>query len=475
MKTPAVSLVFMCALTLFAATATGQITITSTDVNLILGVGHSQANKIDTVTSALDVGHHGLSSWDFSGLRMDSSMTLQSVAVPGTPFAGNFPGSTHAFQTSFTYVLSGVAVPVTAYVYFQLSTSTLINPGEGASGSIGPFPGTGLITNIPAYVFYTFPLTLGTTWTSTYLDTSVFSVQGFGVVQKLSVRHFASYVVDSYGQMKLPDLSVHDALRIKSTDSVVTLNTTAQTLSFSNRVGYVFISNDGASVQASVLNAIEPDSGIIPVENNASWNLKMITLPVQLVSFNASQNTAGAGVLLRWSTLSEVNNYGFEVQRGALSSGDFVTVSGAVIPGHGTTTVPRDYSYADGSAPAGTWYYRLKQIDLDGAVHYSDPAKVDVKPVGTAQDVPAVYSLGQNFPNPFNPETTIRYSLPSRSYVHLAVYNALGERVAVLADGEQESGLHEVRFDGSALASGVYFYRLQSAGFVQTKKLSLLK
>jgi hypothetical protein len=94
---------------------------------------------------------------------------------------------------------------------------------------------------------------------------------------------------------------------------------------------------------------------------------------------------------------------------------------------------------------------------------------------GTGQDVPGVFSLGQNFPNPFNPETTIRYSLPSRSHVVLAVYNALGERVAVLAEGEQESGFHEVRFDGSALASGVYFYRLQSTGFVQTKKLSLLK
>jgi hypothetical protein len=89
--------------------------------------------------------------------------------------------------------------------------------------------------------------------------------------------------------------------------------------------------------------------------------------------------------------------------------------------------------------------------------------------------VPAVFSLGQNFPNPFNPETTIRYTLPSRSHVLLAVYNALGERVAVLAEGEQESGIHEVRFDGSALASGVYFYRLQSTGFMQTKKLSLLK
>jgi hypothetical protein len=201
----------------------------------------------------------------------------------------------------------------------------------------------------------------------------------------------------------------------------------------------------------------------------------MIALPIQLVSFTASRNTSGAGILLSWSTLSEVNNYGFEVQRGAQSGGDFVTVSGAFIPGHGTTAVLQEYSYRDMSAQPGTWYYRLKQIDLDGAVHYSDPAKVDVQPGGAGQDVPAVFSLGQNFPNPFNPETTIRYSLPSRTHVLLAVYNTLGERVAVLADGEQEKGFHDVRFDGSALASGVYFYRLQTTGFVQTKGLSLMK
>jgi hypothetical protein len=266
--------------------------------------------------------------------------------------------------------------------------------------------------------------------------------------------------------MTMPGGSVHDALRIKKND------TTAKGV----YINYIFLARDGASVQVTAANTSQPESGTIQIVQSANWNGQVFSpLPIQLASFNASQNTSGAGVLLRWSTLSEVNNYGFEVQRGALSSGDFVTVSGAVIPGHGTTTVPRDYSYADRSAQPGTWYYRLKQIDLDGAVHYSDPAKVDVQPGGTGQDVPAVFSLAQNFPNPFNPETTIRYSLPSRSHVVLAVYNALGERVAVLAEGEQESGSHEVRFNGSALASGVYFYRLQSTGFMQTKKLSLLK
>jgi len=319
-------------------------------------------------------------------------------------------------------------------------------------------------------VYYTLPLTYGTTWTSTYLDTTVISLGTFQIAQP-GIRYSSSYIVDAYGPMTIPGGSVHDALRIKRTDSIVTISSGTT----SKRIGYIFLARDGASVQVTVGDLSAPDSGTIPIQPTASWNGQVFALPIQLTSFNASQNPSGAGVILRWSTLSEVNNYGFEVQRGTVSGGDFVAVSGAVIPGHGTTTVPRDYSYTDRSAQAGTWYYRLKQIDLDGAVHYSDPAKVDVQPGGTGQDLPAVFSLAQNFPNPFNPETTIRYSLPSRSHVLLAVYNALGERVAVLAEGEQESGFHEVRFDGSALSSGVYFYRLQSAGFVQTKKLSLLR
>ena len=468
MKTIATAFVFMCALTLLGTPALGQITITSDDVNTQLAVGDSLAYKMDQHTSAINIGQHGQTSWNFSSLRSDSSQTLRSIPISGAPFAGQFPGATHVFKTDISFVypaLSPTPIPATAYVYFQVSTTDLLNPGEGANGT-GTWTGaSALITNQPADRYYKLPLTTGTTWTSVYLDTTVISIPPFSF-PGAGVRHRASYVVDAYGPMTIPGGSVHDALRIKVTDTTAIRNT----------LSYIFLARDGASVQVTASDPSGSDVGTILIDSTGTqWNGQMIALPIQLVSFNALVNPSGAGALLRWSTLSEVNNYGFEVQRGALAGGDFVTVSGAVIPGHGTTTVPRDYSYADGSVQAGTWYYRLKQIDLDGTVHYSDPAKVDLQGGGTAQDVPAVFSLGQNFPNPFNPETTIRYSLPSRAHVFLAIYNALGERVAVLAEGEQESGFHEVRFDGSALASGVYFYRLQSPGFVQTKRLSLVK
>jgi len=95
--------------------------------------------------------------------------------------------------------------------------------------------------------------------------------------------------------------------------------------------------------------------------------------------------------------------------------------------------------------------------------------------VAQADQLPRTYGLDQNYPNPFNPSTTIRYALPHRSFVTLAVYNTLGQHVAVLVQGEREAGYHEAVFDASGLASGVYLYRLQAGDFIQTKRLVLVR
>jgi hypothetical protein len=89
-------------------------------------------------------------------------------------------------------------------------------------------------------------------------------------------------------------------------------------------------------------------------------------------------------------------------------------------------------------------------------------------------EVPALFRLEQNFPNPFNPSTTVRYVLPVRSHVTLSVFNTLGQLVATLVNESREPGNHEVQFDANGFSSGVYFYRIQAGDFVQTKRLLLL-
>ena len=111
---------------------------------------------------------------------------------------------------------------------------------------------------------------------------------------------------------------------------------------------------------------------------------------------------------------------------------------------------------------AGSWY-ELDDLAL------TRPTSV------LTESHPATYSLDQNFPNPFNPSTTIRYSVAHRSHVTLTVFNMLGEKVATLVNEMQEPGSHDVRFDAAGLASGAYFYRLQADGFVQTRQLNLLR
>jgi hypothetical protein len=110
-----------------------------------------------------------------------------------------------------------------------------------------------------------------------------------------------------------------------------------------------------------------------------------------------------------------------------------------------------------------------------GRIVFADSVAVSVRRDESRRDIPRTLKLLQNYPNPFNPSTTIRYGFPSRSHVTLTVFNTLGQQVASLVDGDQEAGYHEVRFDGSGLASGVHFYRLTAGSYVQTRKLLLLR
>jgi hypothetical protein len=198
------------------------------------------------------------------------------------------------------------------------------------------------------------------------------------------------------------------------------------------------------------------------------------SLPIQLASFTAVGSASGA-VRLDWMTVSEINNYGFDVERRGAADVAFVTLPQGFVPGHGTTASPQHYSFTDSPAGAGRWYYRLKQVDLGGFASYSEEAVVELGAPLPASAVPSQAELLPNYPNPFNPTTTIRYGISGKSHVTLAVFNTLGQPVALLVDGVEEAGYHQVSFGAASLASGVYFYRIRAGDFVQTKRLTLLR
>ena len=197
-------------------------------------------------------------------------------------------------------------------------------------------------------------------------------------------------------------------------------------------------------------------------------------LPITLSSFTAAAVNQNS-VRLDWSTATETNNYGFEVQKSAGNQNSYQTISNSFIAGHGTTIEPHSYSFVDNSVAPGQWYYRLKQSDFDGTVHFSDGVQVDVVTGVGDKPLPKVFALDQNYPNPFNPSTKIEYAVPKSSHVLLEVYNVIGQKVATLVNETKSAGYYNATFDASRFASGLYFYSMKAGEVSFLKKMMLVK
>ena len=165
----------------------------------------------------------------------------------------------------------------------------------------------------------------------------------------------------------------------------------------------------------------------------------------------------GNGVTLNWTTLSEMNNYGFNVQRNGINI--------AFIKGHGTTLDSHTYFYSDNPG-SGKFHYRLQQVDLDGTATLSESMVIEVA---------SKFELSQNYPNPFNPSTRISFSITKDGPVSLRVYDVLGREVTTLVNENRKPGQYTERFDGTRFASGVYMYVLQSADGRLTSRMILSK
>ncbi len=197
--------------------------------------------------------------------------------------------------------------------------------------------------------------------------------------------------------------------------------------------------------------------------NGIEYATSPVIVPVELTSFTATVN--GKEIILNWSTATEINNMGFEIQR-STEGKEFFTVG--FISGHGTTTEQQNYKYADKNFENGKYYYRLKQVDYDGSYEYSDVVEAEFRAFSS-------YLLEQNYPNPFNPTTSIGFALQNKSNVQIKILNVIGEEVAVILNEEKEPGYYLVEFNATNLPSGVYFYKLKAGSFVETKKMLLLK
>jgi len=210
---------------------------------------------------------------------------------------------------------------------------------------------------------------------------------------------------------------------------------------------------------------LDNNNGWAVGENGTILHTNNGGIPVELINLTAT--IFGNEVILNWTTASETNNRGFEILRSSQNyNNEWETIG--FVNGHGTTTELQFYSFTDESVTPGKFQYRLKQIDFDGNFEFSEVVEVEI-------GIPKEFSLEQNYPNPFNPSTNIGFQIASFGFVTLKVYDILGNEIATLVNEEKPAGEYEVEFDGSELTSGIYFYKLISGNYVETKKMIIIK
>ncbi|MBK7447464.1 MAG: T9SS type A sorting domain-containing protein [Ignavibacteria bacterium] len=187
-------------------------------------------------------------------------------------------------------------------------------------------------------------------------------------------------------------------------------------------------------------------------------------LPVELSSFTSVVDNKD--VLLKWSTVMELNNSGFDIER---TSDHNTWTKVGYAAGNGTTNEIRNYEFRDRNLASGLYNYRLKQIDFNGNFEYFNLSnEVEI-------GIPDKFSLSQNYPNPFNPNTKIGFEIPKEGNVTLSVYDNGGKLVSTLVSGNKAAGYYTVDFNASNLSSGVYFYKIVYSGQSKVMKMSVVK
>jgi hypothetical protein len=174
------------------------------------------------------------------------------------------------------------------------------------------------------------------------------------------------------------------------------------------------------------------------------------TLPVKLAGFTAVHNTKG--VLLEWTLVSEINNKGWTIERSDNGSNNWKDVG--FVQGAGNSNAATKYHFLDAGPQPGAYFYRLRQVDMDGKISYSHVLLVTIGKRGAGIDLAA-------FPNPFRTVNTIRFNVPVFAKVNLSLYNEAGQQVQAISNQMMEAGSYQQLFNGSNLAAGKYILKLQ--------------
>jgi len=247
----------------------------------------------------------------------------------------------------------------------------------------------------------------------------------------------------------------------------VRLTTTAPGFDFSY-FSFSWIDSTSTNNTSFVYGYIDTVSTNLTGDGTFIIDSSKFVLPVELISFTADVNKNNA--MLSWSTSSESNNSGFEIERSG-NNGQWSKIG--FVHGKGNSSSQNFYFFADKNLNTGIYNYRLKQIDYNGNYeYYYLQNEINI-------GKPEEFSLKQNYPNPFNPMTKIDFSLPEDGNVSLSVYDNSGKLVSKLMNGSVNSGYHSVNFNASGISSGIYFYKLEfenkDKSFSKVMKMAVLK
>jgi len=311
------------------------------------------------------------------------------------------------------------------------------------------------------------------TWTQVKVDLT-------GTAEDDDISSVEIWVDDGNGQWKGTGQDTEIGSSAFSSNSA-TIDITGETITTSSQDYFVVYDIAGGANPGHKARAKLLDNLYVTVSSPATVSISNfpiessdVSLPIELSAFTA---TAGDGeITLRWNTESEVENLGFNIYRSAKYNDQLSIINDQLIPGAGSSSSRQEYKYVDNGLTNGvTYWYKLEDVDYSGNTELHGP--ISATPM--KRSAPREFRLYPNYPNPFNPVTTISYDLPDDGLVELTVYNMRGEKVTTLMQGKQKAGSY-MNWDGTdrnggKVSSGIYILRIASGNYSRTSKMVFIR